>query len=442
MGLVTTFIIAAPLAAFSPFSTTSSATTPELPESFRVQIVDPKDSTSPSTAGTSQRAAPQSRTDSNSETGGPIEPCDRIRSAQGTSTNIHDDSERPDERSIRFTQRRAGYCREAHLLGVVTFTADERDVASLGRRARVRFREVTAGSDREITITSSGDQPRREYLFNGRPVTLDDDARSWLAGMVLLIVRESGYNAPSRLRRLEQEGGANRVFREIDAIQGSSAKQTYYTAFLESGSPLADSTLTQMLAHIHRDFQTSSGDLSTLLAKIPLRSVQSPQARSAFAGAMRSIDSDGDKSTLLLELVPTADAALLVEMADVALTIESDGDKSRVLIAAAASFLTPRDTRLRDSFFRVAETIESDGDLARVLIGATPFAHADAGVTEEVIRVARQIESDGDKSNVLTNIATQRLLTTQRVKDAFMEAARTIQSDGDRTRVLRAAMIG
>jgi hypothetical protein len=325
--------------------------------------------------------------------------------------------------------------------GVVTFTSDEHDVASLGRRARAVFREVRPGSDREISITSVGGQLHREYTVNGSTATYDEAARSWLASVILTVIRESAHNTPERVRRLDQEGGANRVLDEIDAIRSTGAKLAYYTAFLELGRPLADSTLTRILTRMRREFAGSSGDMRAALQKIPARSVKTTQSRTAFADAITSIESDGDKAALLAERVPTADRELLIDIMDVAITIESDGDKARLLMTAAASYLTPQDTELRDAFFRVAKSVESDGDLARVLISAAPYGHADAAVTEAAINATAHIESDGDIANVLTYIATQKLLTSSRVRDAFMSAARNIDSDGDRTRVLRAAMI-
>ena len=98
-------------------------------------------------------------------------------------------------------------------------------------------------------------------------------------------------------------------------------------------------------------------------------------------------------------------------------------------------------SELRDAFFKVARTVDSDGDMSRVLITAAPYGHADAAVTEAAINATARMESDGDIANVLTYIATQKLLTSSRIRDAYMSAARNIDSDGDRTRVLRAAMI-
>ena len=439
MGLLGTLIIAAPLSALSPFATIPAKEKEGLPESFRVNIIGSGDSASPGISALQGSSKPTSqRTESS---GASVETCDRAGNLTGTRTSIHDSDERPEYRDLRFVQSRPGRCVEADLFGIVRFTSDERDIADIGRGARVRFREVSAGVDREMTITSEGGQPRRAYSVSGRSSTVDDEGRAWLASMILTLLRESAYNAPERVRRLDQEGGVERVLAEIDAIRSSGAKHAYYGAFLELGRPLNDSTLTHMLTRMRREFAASSGDLRSLLQKIPARSVRTTQVRTAFTGAMASIESDGDKAAVLAAQTPTADRELLIDIMDVARTISSDGDKARLLMISAASYLNPQDQRLREAFFSVAETVESDGDLARVLISAAPYGHADAAVTEAAIEATRHIESDGDIANVLTYIATQKLLTTGAVRDAYMEAARNIDSDGDRARVLRAAMM-
>jgi hypothetical protein len=363
-----------------------------------------------------------------STSGAPAETCEKVSNAAGMSTSIHDDNNRPDDRIVRFVQRTRGRCVEAMLYGKITFSNDERDIAAISSGARALFHELLSGTEREIILTSDGGQLRREYLVDGKAAAYDDEGRAWLGSMILTLMRESGYNASERVRRLDQEGGVNRVLMEIDAIHSPGAKRSYYEALLELGRSVSDSGMAGLLTRIKRDLGASSGDLRTVLQRIAPRSVRAPQARAAFADALASIDSDGDKSSLLTELAMTADRELLIEIMGVALTLNSDGDKSRLLIASAARYLGNQDQQLRESYFKVVETIDSDGDVSRVLISASAYGHADEAVTEATIRATLRMASDGDIANVLTYIASQRLLTTTRIKDAYMNAARNIDA--------------
>ncbi len=447
MSLITAIIVTIPLAAFSPFSPLQASVSAVLPDSlmsFKVAITNATPP-APIASGVSESppaSEPGGQTPKSSSSGSAIETCDKLSNGTGTSTSIHDSNEGPEDRTIRLVQRTRGRCVEAMLAGRIGFTADERDIAGISSGARARFREVLPGSDRELIITSDAGQPRREYLVNGRTAAYDDGGRTWLASMILTVLRESGYNAVARVRRLDQEGGVNRILTEIDAIRSPGAKRNYYEALLELGRSMSDSGMAVLFARIKRDLAGSSGDLRTVLQKVAPRAVRATQARDAFTDAIASIESDGDKSSLLTQLTMTAERELLIDIMDVALTIGSDGDKSRLLMTSAARYLGNQDQQLRESYFKVVEAVGSDGDRSRVLISAAPYGHADEAVTEAAIRATLRMESDGDIANVLTSIAGQRLLTTTRIKDAYMNAARNIESDGDRARVIRAAITG
>ena len=445
MSLITAILVITPLAAFSPFSLQQAAVNEGLPDSFKVSITGapstPVDSVTPQPPPTQESKTAGTRTESNSS-GETIETCDRVTSGTSTSTSIHESNSRPNDRNIRFVQRTRGRCVEVQLTGRIAFTADERDVATMGDGARARFRELVSGSDREVVITSDAGQPRRTYLVNGRSAEYDADGRAWLASMIVKAMRESGYNANERVARLEQQGGLNRVLTEIDSIVSTGAKRTYYASLLELGRSIPDGEMARLFTRIKRDLAGSSGDLRSVLQKVAPSTVRQGESRTAFTDAISSIESDGDKSSLLTELAMTADRELLLDIAQVARSIGSDGDKSRVLIASAARYLDKQDARLRESFFGVAESVGSDGDKSRVLIVASSYGHADEAVTEAVIRGTLSMESDGDKANVLTSVAARKLLTSPKIKDAYLSAAQNIGSDGDRARVLRAALTG
>jgi len=253
MSLITAILVITPLAAFSPFSPQQAPVNEGLPDSFKVSILPAAPSTAVDSSTPQSSSAPKAagvKTESSSS-GSATEVCDKVSYSTGTSTNIHDDSERPDDRTIRIVQRTRGRCIEAMLTGRIAFSADEHDIATMGRRARARFRELLAGSDRELVITSDGGQPRREYLVNGRSAEYDADGRAWLASMIVTVLRESGYNAKERVGRLEQQGGVNRVLTEIDSINSSGAKSNYYVALLELGRSIPDAEK-HATTHSHR----------------------------------------------------------------------------------------------------------------------------------------------------------------------------------------------
>ena len=448
MSLITAFIVVVPLAAFSPFSPMQAAPVAELlpdsVKSFDVAITPakpqaPPDSATPAVIQSPTRTGGQ-RTESYSS-GGVIEPCNKVSNSVGTATSIRDDSDSPDTRTVRFIQRTSGRCVEAMLIGAIRFSDDDRAITGINRGAQARFHEVQSGVDREMIVTSEAGQPRHEYTVNGKTASYDEEGRDWLASIILTIVRESAYNAPQRVRRLEQQGGVNRVLTEISAIQSTGAKRSYYEGLLALGNSLSDSSMTRLFTQIRSDLGESSSDMRSVLLKVSPHTIRTTQVRAAFASAIADIDSDGDKSSLLQQLAMTAERDVLIDIMGVAFTIGSDGDKARLLMVSAARYLGMQDQQLREAYFKVVDSIGSDGDRMRVLISAAAYGNADEAVTEAAIRSTLAMDSDGDIANVLTSIASRKLLTTTKIKDAYMTAARHIDSDGDRARVLRAAII-
>jgi beta-lactamase regulating signal transducer with metallopeptidase domain len=458
MSLVTAVLVIVPLAAFSPFAP-AQVTGTQVVGGSQVSSTDrtlPTSPTSPSRP-TAASSAPKTIvgakttggartvvTAGGSETmavplvsGSASDPCDKLGGASGNSTSIHDDSDSPDSRMIQYVRKSAGRCLEAILIGRVEFSADENDIASMAPSAHARFREVTLSADREIVLVRDGGEVRHDYLVNGKSEVFDDAARNWFATMVLTMLRESGVNAGERVARLRKEGGTARVLSEIDEIASSGAKANYYQALLDDKTlPPADLTL--ILGRTRRDL-SSSGDLRAVLQKASRLNIQSTAVRASLVDAIEGITSDGDKSSLITELVWTADRALLVDLAGVAKTIGSDGDKSSFLTTTASRYLTGRDAGLRNGYFDVASTVGSDGDRQRVYIGAAQYGHGDDAVTSAIIQGTLKMGSSGDRANVLVSVANQRLLTTDKLTAEYIAAANKIDSDGDRARVLRAA---
>jgi beta-lactamase regulating signal transducer with metallopeptidase domain len=468
MTLITAIIVVAPLAAFSPFSPAKAHVGDGIPDSFKVSITGPNTKQAPlspsfpaapaSAAAQLPPVAPVSRGKQATGAmiasfsaslvvpllaGSAVDPCDKLGGLSGNSTSIHDDSDSPDARSIQFVRKSPSRCVEAILIGRIAFADNEQDIASMGRMAHARFRELLPSLDREVILTSDGGEPKRDYLVNGKSAAFDDAARTWFGTMLVTMLRESGMNAAERVRRLQKEGGTNRVLSEIDSIASSGAKRAYYETLLDVNKGMSAADLALVVSRVKRDLGSSSGDLRSVLERVGrlnTQSTQSSQVRTALADAITSISSDGDKTSVLTALVWTADRNMLVEFARVAKTISSDGDKSNFLITAASRFLTGRDAALRNGYFDCAGTINSDGDRQRVYVSAVQYGHGDEAVTLGIINGTLTMSSSGDKAVVLVSVANQRLLTTDKMTSAYMDAAKKIDSEGDRERVIRAAV--
>jgi hypothetical protein len=261
----------------------------------------------------------------------------------------------------------------------------------------------------------------------------------------------------------------------ISQIRSTGAKRSHYEALLDSGKLSADDA-EKIAVQAPRDLAGSSGDLSSVIQRLPRSVMQSSAARQALADAIPHIASSGDRASTLELLAPSADPDMLLLLAKAAEDLPSSGDKSNFLISSAAHYLSSGNQALTTAYFKAAATIPSSGDLANVLLTALPYGHANSNVVSAVIETSKELQSSGDAANVLMDLISQRvilpdntrgtravinrtltmassgdranvlidlanakLLSTRELRDEFIKAAMALPSDGDRANVLATA---
>ncbi len=477
-GTVMTAVIVAlltlPLAAWRPFQQPSVKPEPavqatvkgdELPSSFKVTFGEPAaPATVPTRAWTTQWPSQ-----------GSAWSCDSYVSGRtGTHISLSDDNgSSPIMQYLASTTTR---CAEASIVGRITFSPDERRITELAPGGFARFRERTAGVDRSVSVTSTGNGSLSyAAIVDGRTVQFDGALQGWLGGFLPEIVREAGINVPERVARIRAQGGVPAVLREVSQIHSTATKRAYYEELLK-GAPLSGSDADNVAAQVSKDLSASSGDLSSVLQQLPRSALQSAGAREGIKYALAHIASSGDKANTLEIMAPNADPELLLILIKAAEDVQSSGDKANFLTTTAAEYLTHRSETLRNAYFHTVATVQSSGDMANVLISAIPYGHADPDITWLVIETSKGLASSGDAANVLIEVVSQHLLqqgtrsailalinrtlsmassgdranvlisladanvlSTRELRDAFTKAAMALPSDGDRANVLAAA---
>jgi beta-lactamase regulating signal transducer with metallopeptidase domain len=340
---------------------------------------------------------------------------------------IHTDDHRPGRPFVEHYVKKYGRCRHIVLAGRVTFTPDERDVASLGADSRVQLHERTLDWERMLVVTRDADGAlRRTYSSNGQAAPFDAEARAWVGGLMRDLARESGADAPGRVSRIRAAGGVPAVLADIGEIESAGAKRRHYQALLESGS-LTSADVDNIVRHAGREL-AGSGDLRAVLRSVPRGNRRSIDA--ALADAIGRM-SDGDKQQVLSGMLDSADTPTLHVVLRLAEQIGSDGEKAAFLRRAAPRVLDPSNATLREAFFRTYASIGSDGEKHVVLNAALKQALKSPTITRDVIRGAVKIGSDGEKAALLRSVAKSRLLTTDELRAEYIRAARTIGSDGE-----------
>jgi len=332
--------------------------------------------------------------------------CDNRR-MHGTSTSIHSDSDN-ESSVITYTYATDDRCETATIMGKLTYTPEEDDIASVSFGASATFRERTPSADRALSVTRSADgQVVHSYQMDGRAAAYDADARRWLAGFLPRVLTMAGINVGPRVARWRANGGVDNVLHNIEAIPSSGAMRNHYEALL-SGDRLSDDELDRTIRSVSDNMRQSSGDLRQVLSRLAPARNPSKRTLGSLERALIAMQSSGDKASVLLRFGQSADREMLAVVSNAAETIQSSGDKRRVLESLGARYMDS-DADLRRRYFEVAESIQSSGDKTAVLVA---LAHngllREQDARDEYVRVAAGIPSSGDKSRALQALAYVR----------------------------------
>ena len=449
-------LLTIPLAALRPFqqpTTSSIASKDEFPSSFKVTVSD-ANSPAQTTATPQSAAASHSAAASTGGLWGTSSLAGTSKPSQGSQsrwtcekypmgTELHGSSTHISEHRGDGADRLdllisgGGRCTEAAVIGKIVFSPDERHIAQLAPGGFARFRERTPAFDRAVSVTPVGDGSLNYTAFvNGQAVPFDATIQGWLEQLLPDVLREIPLNVPERVARYRASGGVPAVLSMISQIHSTGARREHYAELIKG--PLSAADAERVAVQAPRDLAASSGDLSSIIQRLPRSVFQSSGPRRALAAALDSIKSSGDKANTLQILAPNADPEMLILLAKAAEDLPSSGDKANYLYATAAEYLTPRNAALRDAYFRTARTVQSSGDLANVLMSAATYSHADPTVVMSIIEASRSMQSSGDVANVLLSLAGQHVLRTDNPASAIAAIQRTMtmQSSGDRANVL------
>jgi hypothetical protein len=320
--------------------------------------------------------------------------------------------------------------------GKAEFTDDYTDIRDVSEGGFVRIEEDRNGQSRryEVRRGTNGDL-RRNYYLNGDVHPLDQEARNWLAKIVLSAVRQSGIDADKRVQTIMRQRGLSGVLDEIALIRSDYAKGIYFKTLIKNGN-LNAAALQSVLRQAARQISSDYEQAQLLIGVAPVLTGKEG-ALTAFFEATATIKSDYEHKRVLTALLKdsTPSHAVLIQIAKSAATMSSDYEKANVLKSVAAVYLDDR--VLRTVFFETVATIESDyehrGVLSALLKDSKPSEEVLSGMLNSVSRMS----SDYEKATFLME-ASRVYAGDARVKESFLKAVESIKSDYERGRVLSA----
>ena len=353
--------------------------------------------------------------------------------AQESSTTIRDNGH------MRWTYSDGENRFDVQSEGEIVFGDDDRSIlrVSDGGYITIRLTEGNRRVELDVRPGRNG-APVYDYSVNGRERAFDATAQREVGDLLLMVVRETGINAETRVARILRDSGPDGVFAEIEEIRSGSSVARYLTELVAQTN--LDASRLNRAADVAVRRVSSSGSRARFLRTSAAAYMAVEETYEPYFGAVASIESSGDRTRTLmavLEAEPNREA--FAYLLDVASDISSSGDKTRLLMASLGRF--PSDTAIREQYFRAVKTIPSSGDRSRLLQALLTEYEIDAGTASMAFDAAAGISSSGDKARVLT-AAAPYYTDTDAEREAYFRAVSTISSSGDHARVLSALLDG
>jgi hypothetical protein len=184
-------------------------------------------------------------------------------------------------------------------------------------------------------------------------------------------------------RRISSDGDKARVLKEALASYNEDAAVS--KAFFEAANSIS-----------------SDGDHQQVLVSLAQKQGIGADTLAGIASSTQRISSAGDKARVLIELAGTNIEPARDAFFAAANSINSDGDRSRVLMVVLDK--PGISSSLAVAAIQSATGISSDGDKARVLLDAAERYSSDPAVNAALRKAVESLHSDGDYRTVMSRI--------------------------------------
>ena len=323
--------------------------------------------------------------------------------------------------------------RRIEIRGKAEFNDEYTDVVGVSEGGSVRVEEKSGGLSQRYEVRNVNNQLSRTYYVNSSNRPIDDNAKKWIAQLVLEAVRQGGFDADARVQRILSRGGIKAVLAEIDLIHSDYAKRLYFQSLIKHGN-LDVAGVQDLLRQAAKQISSDYEQAELLLAVAPIM-VGKEGATTAFFSAVNTINSDyehGRVLTAVLTTLPT-NHELLIQVAESTKTIHSDYEKAGVLKRAAGVYVD--DPALRKVFFQTISSIESDYEHRGVLSALLKSKGLNSDLLSSLLESATTLSSDYEKATFLLE-ASNAYSADPVLKNAFLKAVESIKSEYERGRVL------
>jgi beta-lactamase regulating signal transducer with metallopeptidase domain len=310
---------------------------------------------------------------------------------------------------------------EVRYEGDIEFTDDDKDVKSLSPNGYLRIREGGRSNDRavEFRADSSG-AITRKYWEGSSERPFEPEGRKWVAETLPRFIRQTGIGASRRVARILAAQGPSGVLAEISQIEGSFAKQIYFSELLKTAK-LDSATTRQALAQAGQQID-SDFELARLLISATDRLLVDDTTRQAYFDAAKTIGSDFEMRRVFSAALKQGPmpAPLMASLLEASNAIGSNFEHGGLLTQVAQ--LQPIEGPVRAPFFKSVATIESSFERGRVLQTVAKRSDLSPETVLEVLRSAGMMSSNFETGQVLRAVAANHPITGE-ARTAYVDAA-------------------
>jgi len=174
--------------------------------------------------------------------------------------------------------------------GKIEFSDDFTDIASITPSGNFRLTVSRNGGRQELNIDGRGTSLTHEYRVNGTARPYDATAKSWFAGFLVELDRETAVGVDVRLPKLLKQGGVDGVIKETGLMTSDYARGRYYRKLSESVKLSSAETvriMNQAAALGTQDYYAAD-----LLKSLGPQVGDSATERSALLGLINNMKSD------------------------------------------------------------------------------------------------------------------------------------------------------
>jgi beta-lactamase regulating signal transducer with metallopeptidase domain len=324
-------------------------------------------------------------------------------------------------------------CRvEVDVEGEVVFLPDDTGVERMGRGALLEIEERIGRTERRARFEPGPGGVVRRFWVDGDEVSWSEEADRWIAAMLPELFRHTTINAEARVQRMLREGGADRVFAEVERMRSEHVASTYLELLMEHGS-----LDTQEYVRVIEIAGTLESDhnAGTLLMSVVDRAGLQSAFQDPLLRAAEGLGSDHQKSRVLERLLQAdLTPAQLDAVVTSTRTIDSDHAASTVLASLA------RGQRLqvmdRAAFLDALDGIQSDHAKGTVVHAFLDAVSLDGDEVVRVLDMTRSIGSDHERATILVRVGREHRLTGA-AATAYLRSAAGIESDHQLGQVAR-----